>query len=77
MIEPNFSPGDLVLLNDSSGVVGIANGAGTRGTMKWDSSVPGILLKIHNERAGTKLWDIILPNGIGRCAEYRLIKVKP
>lgn len=83
MVKHNkFNPGDLVTLTSDHdfrlvGSIKTRDAAGTNGTMHWDINVPGVLLKIHksSRSSGDKLWDILLPHGIGRCAECRLVKV--
>lgn len=78
----DFNPGDLVTLTSDHdfrlvGSIKTRDAVGTNGTMHWDVNMPGVLLKIHKSSPDPsgKLWDILLPHGIGRCAECRLVKV--
>ena len=77
-----LKPGDLVTLTSDHdfrlvGFIKSRDDVGTHGTMHWDANVPGVLLKLHKSShdISARLWDVLLPCGIGRCSEYRLTKL--
>lgn len=77
--KKRFKPGDLVVLQGVIKDVALITELGSRkthGTMIWPEDQPGILLELHSASSPTSpLWDVLLPNGIGRCNQHRLVKV--